>query len=245
MQPKHALKLENLGLNYGLKKILENISFTLDFGECLCVLGNNGVGKSSLAKLIMGEEKKSCGVLEIGGLIGYMRQNYFSNYRYPCIDIVLMGLGKSVKLFSHPSKEDRTKAMELLSHLKIAHLADQDFSSLSGGQKQLVLIARLLIGDFDVLILDEITSALDYAYAQLILRLVCELLERKKAVVFITHDINQAFLLKAKILLLSPLKAVLCDYKDAHEDDFKDAFGLPFYRLQGKDGDLLMPGFSL
>lgn len=245
MQEKTALSLKNLQLNYKEKEVLKDVSFSLDFGECLCVLGNNGMGKSSLAKLIMGEVSKSGGDLEINGQIGYMRQNYFSNYKYPCIDIVLMGLGKSVKLFSTPNEKDYQKGLKILEHLRIAHLAHQDFDSLSGGQKQLVLIARLLIGEYDILILDEITSALDFSYTELILRLVCELCERKKAVVFITHNINQAFLLKAKILLLSHKHALLCDYKDAKEEDFAKAFGVDFIKMTNENKWAFLADFKL
>lgn len=231
---KTALSLKHVSLSYPDKALLKDLSLSLEFGEILCVLGNNGIGKSSLARLITGEiSKDRSGIIKQGkfrafGSIGYMRQNFFSSYAYPCLDIVLMGLGKSVKLFSRPKKSDEKRALKILEHLGILNLAYINFSDLSGGQKQLVLIARLLIGNYDILILDEVTSALDFSYTKIILQLILELRREGKAIIYITHQVQQAFILEAKILLLQDTTALLTDYKSITKEELAGAFGVEF-----------------
>ncbi|AZV47448.1 ABC transporter [Nautilia sp. PV-1] len=191
----NALDVKNLYFQYDKETVLENINFSLKDKEFMAIIGPNGGGKTTLLKLILGFLKPTKGEIFIYGkkpekvkeIIGYVPQhtNFSLDIPITVFDIVLQGRLKKGKFFYN--KKDKEKAMKTLQTLKIEHFADRKIKDLSGGQRQKVLIARALVSEPEIIIMDEPTSAIDPAGQQEILDLI-ESLDITRIVV--SHDIK-------------------------------------------------------
>ncbi len=154
-------------LTYGYRTpLFEPLTFCCQKGEIWAVLGRNGLGKSTLLDTLTGTLPSIGGSIENNGGIGIVAQHNHLPFPYTVSDVVLMGRAQHVKLFAQPSPQDQKRAMQALEQLNIAHLASSSFGSLSGGQKQLVMIARALVTECQTLLLDEPCSALDLAISR-------------------------------------------------------------------------------
>ena len=190
-----AVEVRNLYFKYDKELILENINFSLKDKEFMAIIGPNGGGKTTLLKLILGFLKPTKGEIKIYGkppkenslLIGYVPQhtNFALDLPITVFDIVLQGRLKKGKFFY--SKEDKEKAKEVLNTLNIYNLKDKRIKNLSGGQRQKVLIARALVCQPKLLVMDEPTSAIDPKGQKEILDLI-ESFEVTRIVV--SHDIK-------------------------------------------------------
>ncbi len=190
-----ALEVKNLYFKYNKEWILENINFILNDKEFLAIIGPNGGGKTTLLKLILGFLKPNKGEIKIYGkfpkqarkIIGYVPQHISFSIDIPItvFDIVLQGRLKKGKFFY--SKIDKQKATEVLEKLHIYNLKDKRIKDLSGGERQKVLIARALVSEPKLLIMDEPTSAIDPRGQTEILDLI-ESLNVTRIVV--SHDIK-------------------------------------------------------
>lgn len=159
------IKLVNLNVKYAKKEVLKQICFEFE-GGILNILGENGSGKSSLLKAILGLIKFSGDVLinranlrsfssrQLASLISYIPQSNFTPFNYSVLDMVLMGRLAYKGLFDNYSKNDRLIAIQSLESLGILNLVNDEFLNLSGGQKQLVLIARALASRAKTIIMD-------------------------------------------------------------------------------------------
>lgn len=211
------LDVRDLSFSYGERKILDEVSFSLKKGEFLSVLGPNGVGKSTLFRCILGRLTEFTGEIRSDGTdirrlsrreaarrIAYIPQIHQPTFEYSVIDTVLMGTTRQLASpFSQPGRAQVDRAMAALERLGIAHLADRSFTHLSGGEQQLVLVARALAQQSEVLIMDEPTSALDYGNQLRILELVRELADEGYAVLLSTHNPQHALSYATRILALS------------------------------------------
>lgn len=169
--------------------ILKEISFQLDQGKILTILGQNGTGKTTLLKCMMGLLKWQQGQTLIDGVafstireaegIGFVPQAHKTVFPFTVSELTAMGRARKVPIFGTPSKTDKEKVLQALETVGIAHLKDQLCSQLSGGQLQLVYIARALANDPELLIMDEPESHLDFKNQVLILKLVQKLKEEK------------------------------------------------------------------
>lgn len=187
----------------GQAPLFNALSLQLSRGEVLAVLGPNGRGKSTLMQLLLGTLPLQQGAVECAGGIGFVPQYFTAPFAYRVLDIVLMGRARYVGLFRSPSAQDHRLAKEALQSLDMLGFADREFGSLSGGQRQLVLIARALAMSCEVLILDEPTSALDLHHQDRVLSLISSLArERQMAVMFSTHQPNHAHAVADRALLL-------------------------------------------
>ncbi|CAI2472360.1 Uncharacterized ABC transporter ATP-binding protein HI_1470 [Serratia liquefaciens] len=187
----------------GQAPLFNALSLQLSRGEVLAVLGPNGRGKSTLMQLLLGTLPLQQGAVECAGGIGFVPQHFTAPFAYRVLDIVLMGRARYVGLFRSPSAQDHRLAKEALQSLDMLGLADREFGSLSGGQRQLVLIARALAMSCEVLILDEPTSALDLHHQDRVLSLISSLArERQMAVMFSTHQPNHAHAVADRAMLL-------------------------------------------
>lgn len=198
------LRVEGLGFSWpGQKPLFHQLNLQLRRGEVLAVLGPNGRGKSTLMQLLLGTLPLQQGAVERGNGIGFVPQQFAAPFAYRVLDIVLMGRARYVGLFRTPSAQDHRLAKEALQSLDILGFADREFGSLSGGQRQLVLIARALAMSCEVLMLDEPTSALDLHHQDRVLSLISHLArERQMAVMFSTHQPNHAHAVADRALLL-------------------------------------------
>ena len=194
-----------------------HINFDLHPGEIISVLGPNGAGKTTMLKCMMGLLKWEHGETLLDGkplsqmpqkevwkYIGYVPQASKMTFSYTILDLVTMGRAIYIGAFSQPSKKDRELAMECLDLVGIAHLADQPCTAVSGGELQLALIARTLVAEPKILVLDEPESHLDIHKQKIILQTIKKLVkERGLACVINTHYANHAFYFGDKVLMVA------------------------------------------
>src|SRR5437588_2416737 len=168
---------EKVDLGYGRNVVLRDIHFDIEQGDFLGIVGPNGAGKTTLLKAILGLLKPLSGQVFVsaGGLrIGYVPQRESVDTLFPLtvMDIVLMGRYTRLGPFGRPGRDDKERAMEALRSVGITDLANRSYPNLSGGQKQRALIARALVGNPNLLILDEPTNGMDLASERAIMELV-------------------------------------------------------------------------
>jgi ABC-type Mn2+/Zn2+ transport system ATPase subunit len=190
------ITFDHATLGYGRRVVLSDISFDIPAGDFLGLVGPNGAGKTTILRAILGTLEPLQGtVVKADGLrFGYVPQRDSVDYGFPLkvLDVVMMGRYDRIGLVRRPSAEDRRLAAAALDHVGIGNLADQQLSSLSGGQKQRALIARALVGEPNVLVLDEPTNGMDLVSTTQILGLVRELHERDSlTVLMVSHALNE------------------------------------------------------
>ncbi|HEU4881818.1 MAG TPA: metal ABC transporter ATP-binding protein [Longimicrobium sp.] len=183
-------------LGYGRRTVLSGLTFSVAEGDFLGLVGPNGAGKTTVLRAILGTLKPLSGtVSRAPGLrFGYVPQRDQVDYNFPLrvLDVVLMGRYDRIGLGRRPGADDRRRAMAALEHVGIPDLAERPLKDLSGGQKQRTLIARALVGEPNVLVLDEPTNGMDLVSTTQILGLVRELHERDRlTVIMVSHALNE------------------------------------------------------
>ncbi|MDR3115726.1 MAG: ABC transporter ATP-binding protein, partial [Treponema sp.] len=209
------LEVRRLGFAYGDRVILQDLDFSLTPGELLGLLGPNGAGKSTLFRCILGLEKRYSGVVLLEGgniqdksprlmaqTIAYVPQNHYPSFNYSVMDMVLMGTAAQGKEWASPNSRQRQNASEALERLGIADFGKRDFIRLSGGERQLVLIARALAQQAKLLVMDEPTANLDYGNQIRVLLQVKALSRQGYSIIMSTHNPEQAFLFTDRVLAL-------------------------------------------
>ncbi|MGN1001773.1 MAG: ABC transporter ATP-binding protein [Oscillospiraceae bacterium] len=210
-----SVDVKSLCFAYGERSVLNDLSFSVTDGDLAAVLGPNGVGKSTLFQCLLGFLKPRSGAILLGGRnvadlsrrelareIAYIPQSAAPVFNYTVLDSVLMGFTGQIGLFAVPEKVHREKAMQVLESLGIAHLAHRGCNRISGGERQLMLIARSLVQNARVLIMDEPTASLDYGNAFRVMERIQMLGREGYAVIFSTHEPNQAFRFANRVLAL-------------------------------------------
>ncbi len=196
---------------------LEDVSFELTRGEFLGIIGPNGSGKTTLLRVVLGLERPAGGrveVLRVGASgmmsvrrrIGYVPQRRAIDPRFPVsvFDAAMMGVYGSVGLFRRPNASDRARVRAALDAVGLADVAAHVAGHLSGGQQQRLLIARALVQEPEILLLDEPTSAVDVSTRQAIVELVHKLhAERGLTTLCVTHDINEVLPCLDKVMYLN------------------------------------------
>ena len=168
------LQVEGLSFAYGAHEVLRDVTFSALDGQLLSVLGPNGVGKSTLFRCVLGLLEGYGGTISIDGTdtrplsareiahrIAYIPQTHYPAFNYSVFDMVLMGTTHSMGAFAAPGAKQRRAAETALRRMEILHLAERSYMRLSGGEQQMVLIARALAQEAKILLMDEPTSALD------------------------------------------------------------------------------------
>jgi len=183
-------------LGYGRRVVLTDITFDIPEGDFLGLVGPNGAGKTTILRALLGTLEPLSGAVTRSPTLrfGYVPQRDQVDYSFPLkvVDVVMMGRYDRIGLGRRPSAEDRARAREALDHVGIAHLADYPLGDLSGGQKQRTLIARALVGEPNVLVLDEPTNGMDIVATTQILGLVRELHDRDGlTVLMVSHALNE------------------------------------------------------
>lgn len=187
----------------GQPLLFQQLDLQLQRGEVLAVLGPNGCGKSTLMQLLLGALAVQQGKIVSHCGMGFVPQYFTAPFAYQVLDIVLMGRARHVGMFRSPTAHDHQLARQALHSLGMLAFAEREFGSLSGGQRQLVLIARALAMACEILILDEPTSALDLHHQDRVLGMIGHLArERQMSVIFSTHQPNHAHAVADRALLL-------------------------------------------
>lgn len=195
------LRVEGLSVRLGSAEVLKNVTLHAEKGDFLAILGPNGSGKTTLLRTIFGILKPSKGVVYLErDSLGYLPQEAAeTNLRV--FEVVLLGRIRNFGTIKIPKKRDYEIAINALRKVGIEHLSERIFSELSGGEKQKVLIARLLAQEPEVLLLDEPTAHLDIS-AQIEIMSLLRRLARERVVIIATHDINLALSFVNKVVMM-------------------------------------------
>ena len=199
------LEVKDLSFSYGDNKVLNNVSFSSSGGEAIAVLGPNGVGKSTFFKCILGFLPIGKGKIEIEGkdvsimkgkelskYIAYIPQSSSPVFNHTVLDSVAMGMNNQIGLFSAPGEKEREKAAAALDRLGILKLKDRGCLNISGGERQLMLIARAMVQDARIIVMDEPTSSLDYGNSYRVMETIMSLSKDGYTILFSTHDPDAA-----------------------------------------------------
>lgn len=209
------VKIQGLSFSYKDHKVLEDLSFCVGDGELVCVLGPNGVGKSTLFRCLLGIQKGYTGKIfideressqippkDMAKYLAYIPQYSTPVFAYTVFQMVLMGTTAGMGLFSHPGKKQEKKALDALKLLGIEHLREKCINEISGGERQLVLIARAIAQNARILVMDEPTANLDYGNQVRVMQMIQKLARQGYSVVMSTHNPDQAFLYGSRVLVL-------------------------------------------
>ena len=201
---KTLVQFENVSFQYEYTHVLKNISFRINEGEFLALLGPNGSGKSTLLKLLLGLLKPMSGEIELFGqsaktfkqreLIGYVSQKsnaFNSGFPATVFEVVRSGLAKKTGLFKHYPKDSKERVIRALEAVGMEAYANRNIGQLSGGQQQRVFIARALIGEPKLLILDEPTVGIDHENVQAFYDMPAKLNnDLGITMILVTHDVD-------------------------------------------------------
>jgi iron complex transport system ATP-binding protein len=210
------LVADALSFGYPGRVVGNGVRLAVEPGQALALLGPNGGGKTTLLKTMLGLLPPLGGrvmlndrpladlpVAERARAIGYVPQAHAGAFAFVVLDVVLMGRTARQGLFASPTAGDRRIAETKLVELGIAHLADKPYTMISGGERQLVLIARALAQEPAYVVLDEPTASLDFGNQGKVMRQIGGLAARGLGVLFTTHDPNQALRHAHRVALLA------------------------------------------
>ena len=206
---------KNISFSYDGERIFEDISFSIERGDVLCILGPNGTGKTTLIKclnglhdvdsgeiLVNGKNIRKLSFSEISKHIGYIPQSHVPSFPFTVMDVVIMGRAPYLNLTDSPKEKDILIALNSLKTLGIENLKDKEYTNLSGGERQLVFLARVLCQQPDILILDEPTSHLDFGNQIKLLEIIDNLSKAGLSIIMSSHFPDHAFLSSTKVAIM-------------------------------------------
>ena len=216
------LQALDLACGYDGAPVIEQVNFSLAPGEVCCILGPNGVGKTTLFKtllgvlpalggqvLIDGQDAAQMSRQHIARKVGYVPQAHTPPFPFTVLDVVEMGRTSHVDVFQAPSAHDRDIAIEALNTLGIAHLAERLYTQISGGERQMVLIARALAQQASLLIMDEPTASLDFGNQLDVLSYVRQLARAGLSVLMTTHTPDHVFMCADSVVAVKDSRDVV------------------------------------
>lgn len=212
-----SLRAEHVRFGYGGRlPVLEDVSFEVAPGDVLWLLGPNGSGKTTLLRAVLGLHRIDAGAIHLRGRnvramtpadaareVAYVPQSTPAIFPFRAFDVVLMGRTPHLRFMTGPDDGDRRRARSAMSELGIADLADRRFDELSGGERQMVLIARALAQESPVLVLDEPCAGLDFGNQVRILETLGDLARRGHGILVTSHLPDHAFAVGNKVALLA------------------------------------------
>ncbi len=217
------LAASHLGFGYRHHRVGSGVTLELAAGEVLCLLGPNGSGKTTLFKTLLGLLPPQEGAVLVDGLdartlardamarlVSYVPQAHGAFFPYTVGETVLMGRTAHLGLFAAPSAGDRAAAAAAIERMGITHLADRIYTQISGGERQLALIARALAQEARLIILDEPTANLDFGNQVRVLQRIRALADEGIGVLLSTHDPDHAFLCADRVALLHQGVVMAC-----------------------------------
>jgi len=211
------LRAESLAIGHpGVPPLLRDVSFGVQAGRALVVLGANGSGKSTLLRCLLGLMRPLAGGVRIDGhdvhrlaplrraaLMAYVPQSGAATFPFDVREVVLMGRSRHLRFLRDPDRRDHDAVRAALERVGIGHLAERRFDTLSGGERQLALLARALAQDAPCVLLDEPCASLDPGHQVAVLDALRDVLRRGTAVVMASHLPEHAWALDAQALLIA------------------------------------------
>ena len=203
-----VLEVKNLQVSYNNHVAIDKINFKIDQGEYVCFIGENGSGKSTLIKTIMGLKKENKGEIKLNisrDEVSYLEQGDLKKIDFPATakEIIMTGVQKHNKLPFY-TKQDKEKFKKVISELKIEEIVNRRIGDLSGGQKQRVLLARALIREPKLIILDEPATGLDAKITRELYKILNKLnKEQNVTIIMATHDLDELKAIKPRIIFLA------------------------------------------
>lgn len=249
------LEVKNLFGGYGKTNIIKDISFSVDSGDILCIMGQNGSGKSTIFNFLLrfltpskgeillnNKPIESYSTKEYAKCIAYIPQYHNTVFGYSVLDIVMMGRTPHLTSLDSPSDEDIKKSYDTLELLGISHMAHRNYKELSGGERQLVLIARSICQDAKLLIMDEPTANLDYANQRIILETIQKLSDSGYTTIMSTHSTDHPFQVSNKVLLIKNGRCLgFGDTSDIlTESSLETIYGIPMdiFSVSDRNGNI-------
>ena len=216
-----AIEAKEVRFSYGKNEILHGVDFAAERGQLIAVLGPNGAGKSTLFRCLLGlygsyrgsitidgREVKTLQPREIAAKVAYIPQTHTPTFHYTVLEMVLMGTTHRVRGLHSPGEKELAIARGALAQVGIADMERRSYGRLSGGEQQLVLIARALAQQTELLIMDEPTSSLDYGNQLRVMQRIRELARQGYTILLSSHNPQQALLFADRILALH--EGVIC-----------------------------------
>lgn len=216
------IEAKNLVAGYGQRVLIRNLSFSVPAPAFVAIIGHNGAGKTTLFRafqqkipyqgqlLVQGQDLKRLHHPAERGTLSYLPQKNTVTFPIKVHDLVVMGLFRKKRFFENYNTADYALAAQTLEQLQLSHLLDHDFTTLSGGEQQLVWLAQLMLQDARISLLDEPTQQLDVYYKNKVFQLLQQwVLQHDKTVLCITHDLQNLPLLQGYLLNLSKPEPVL------------------------------------
>lgn len=243
MPAELLIEAEELALGYGGAPAVEGVSFGLAAGERLALLGPNGGGKTTILRALLGELRPLAGTLRVGASCGSVPQTDRSRLDYPvsALEVATMGALSRLPWWRRPGRAERARAREALGRVGLQGLAEETFGKLSGGQRQRVLIARALVQDARVLLMDEPFTGLDRPAAEGLEELIADLAGEGRAVVVATHDLEQARRWDA-VLCVNRRQIAIGEPEAALDREVLEAtYGGAIVELPGAGGRAILP----
>jgi iron complex transport system ATP-binding protein len=210
-----TISVQNLDFFYGKRQVLHQIAFQGKEGQLISLLGPNGAGKSTLFRCMLGLLKPTQGRILIEGVdisrlqpgklatkIAYIPQSHEPVFRYTAFDMVLMGTTAGTGRFSPPGREQKERVEQVMEALGLTDLCYRSYGTLSGGERQLILIARAMAQEGKILLMDEPSASLDFGNRFRVMDTVRELCNRGYCVIQSTHDPEQAYYYSDSLLAL-------------------------------------------
>lgn len=247
-----TISIRSASFSYGQKVVWQDINLEVEKGETLCLLGPNGCGKTTLLNCIHGNlplgsgniqidgrDIKAMTVTEVAKKVGYVFQEHNAPFPYNSLEVVRMGRAPHLGLFQTPSRQDTELARSIMAEMGIGHLAAQRYTNISGGERQLVLIARTLCQEPEIILFDEPTSHLDFKNQALVLQTMSKLAGKGLTIIMTSHFPNHAWLLSSRVAMMSnngfvaigPAEAVMT------EQNLSETYGAKVKVYKGVNGD--------
>jgi iron complex transport system ATP-binding protein len=239
---KKILEINNASFSYnGNGNVFEDIDMSIKNSDVLCILGPNGTGKSTLIKCMNGLLKLNSGNIflndediygmdkaDLAKVMGYIPQSHHSTFSFSVFDVVLMGRAPHLSLTSVPGEKDFKIADKAIESLGISYLKDKTYTEISGGEKQLVLLARVLTQEPQILLLDEPTSHLDFGNQIRTLKVINRLSDQGLSVVMTSHYPDHAFLSSNKVAIMNNGSIMAMGEPESvvTEENMKRAYGI-------------------
>ncbi len=241
--------VESLTGGYGENIVVRDVSFSADKGDMVYVLGANGCGKTTLLNMIIGSKKQRSGTIafdsakieslsikQMAKLVSFIAQQHVPAYNYSVRDVVVMGRAGSLPMYASPKQHDYALVQEALALLGIAHFIDSDYIALSGGERQLVLIARALCQQAKIIVMDEPLQSLDFVNQAMVLRAQKLLISQGYIVIMSTHTAITNYSDTDKVLLMRKDGSAMFGFIEdvLTNENIERAYGTPLQTIFGE-----------